>query len=280
MSELAVGIPKQKAYLRRTESSWYRELEPYADRFLRDHHQPLSAYSWVSDPFHQWSRQWEYPFVAQQISNVHTAGHPFPLRVLDAGSGITFFPFFLADRFPGLKVTCIDADASLLPLFAEVNATRSNKVSFDVGNLRALEFRDESFDVVYSISVLEHVDDRRQVVEECARILRPKGSLVLTFDISMNDKVGLTIRKAHDLMDALQNHFDADPPADLHSQVLDFDADKSVTTDFVRHYNPSLLPWKRTLPSEVRRFVRSKLLRNDWRDLTFCCLVLRKRSLS
>lgn len=66
-----------------------------------------------------------------------------------------------------------------------------SKVSDDakaVGNLRFIEDTAEhalpalapgSFDVVMMISVLEHVWEPLDVLRECRRVLRPKGSLVL-----------------------------------------------------------------------------------------------------
>ena len=43
-----------------------------------------------------------------------------------------------------------------------------------------IPFPDASFDHVLCVEVLEHVDDPRGFVREVARVLRPRGSLVLT----------------------------------------------------------------------------------------------------
>lgn len=47
------------------------------------------------------------------------------------------------------------------------------------GDVRALPIGAEAADVVVAGEVLEHVDDLAQVVGECARVLRPGGTLVL-----------------------------------------------------------------------------------------------------
>jgi SAM-dependent methyltransferase len=47
------------------------------------------------------------------------------------------------------------------------------------GDLHALPFRDGSFDVVVSMSVVEHLDAPERVFQEWARILRPGGALVV-----------------------------------------------------------------------------------------------------
>jgi len=50
-----------------------------------------------------------------------------------------------------------------------------------VGNVEGeLPFRDNAFDIVTSLDVIEHVDDYRRVIEEACRVLRPGGILVIT----------------------------------------------------------------------------------------------------
>lgn len=45
---------------------------------------------------------------------------------------------------------------------------------------RGLPFDDESFDVVISLAVLEHLDDPGRTLSEILRVLRPQGVLLLT----------------------------------------------------------------------------------------------------
>ena len=42
---------------------------------------------------------------------------------------------------------------------------------------------DETFDVVTSFSVIEHIEDKQSVLDEMVRVLKPGGLLCLTFDI-------------------------------------------------------------------------------------------------
>jgi len=46
-------------------------------------------------------------------------------------------------------------------------------------NLAALALPDDSMDVVLNINVLEHVSEPRRVLQECHRVLRPGGRLLL-----------------------------------------------------------------------------------------------------
>jgi ubiquinone/menaquinone biosynthesis C-methylase UbiE len=49
------------------------------------------------------------------------------------------------------------------------------------GSVTALPFRDASFDVVYSVKVLAHVEDIRGALAELGRVLRPGGWLLAEF---------------------------------------------------------------------------------------------------
>ena len=49
-----------------------------------------------------------------------------------------------------------------------------------VGNLAAIPLRDESVDVLTCLQVVEHVWDHGQFLDECRRVLRPGGTLLMT----------------------------------------------------------------------------------------------------
>jgi SAM-dependent methyltransferase len=46
--------------------------------------------------------------------------------------------------------------------------------------MTALSFPDSSLDHIVSLEVLEHVPDFRRALRECARVLRPGGSILLS----------------------------------------------------------------------------------------------------
>src|SRR5688572_3845924 len=58
------------------------------------------------DALGHFSRQWEYPYVWTNLAQLGDGA-----RILDVGSGITFFPFMLAAA--GFHVECCDADDEL-----------------------------------------------------------------------------------------------------------------------------------------------------------------------
>jgi SAM-dependent methyltransferase len=48
-----------------------------------------------------------------------------------------------------------------------------------VGDVRALPFRDASFDAIYSMGTIEHFDETDRAVEEIARVLKPGGRAIV-----------------------------------------------------------------------------------------------------
>jgi ubiquinone/menaquinone biosynthesis C-methylase UbiE len=54
-----------------------------------------------------------------------------------------------------------------------------------------LPFPDASFDIYLSVSVIEHTHFKKEAIEEAARVIKPGGLLILTFDICEKD-MGMT----------------------------------------------------------------------------------------
>jgi len=49
-----------------------------------------------------------------------------------------------------------------------------------IGSAMEMPFQDESYDMVFSTQVIEHLTEPQQMVNECYRVLKPKGVLILT----------------------------------------------------------------------------------------------------
>lgn len=89
-------------------------------------------------------------------------------RVLDFGAGTgTFAKHIAAD---GLSVQCVEPDAML----------RQRLAAAGLSCVAALpEIADRSVDFVYSLNVLEHIEDDLAVLRELHRCLKPRGRLLL-----------------------------------------------------------------------------------------------------
>src|SRR4051794_13022231 len=102
--------------------------------------------------------------------------------VLDLGCGYGGRTVWYAERYAPNRISGIEISPMMVDrcrAFAERRGADS--VSFDVGFAERLEFDDDSFDVVLSYDVLEHVQDPARALEEIARVLRPGGQAFLVF---------------------------------------------------------------------------------------------------
>jgi SAM-dependent methyltransferase len=94
--------------------------------------------------------------------------------VLEAGCGEGYG----ADRIAGVARTVVGFDYD--PASTAHVATTYPRVRAVRGNLAGLPFADGGFDVVASLQVIEHLWDQPGFLAECARVLRPAGTLLLS----------------------------------------------------------------------------------------------------
>jgi SAM-dependent methyltransferase len=132
-----------------------------------------------------YSRIWEYPWVWFQLEPLATSG----LHVLDVGSEMSPFPWFLAAR--GFNVTVSDVTAQWWGLWRKAARRLEVSVQRRVFDACRVDLPAASVDAYLSISVIEHVPDKRRAIDEAARVLRPGGLLVTTFDVCEPD-MGMT----------------------------------------------------------------------------------------
>lgn len=142
-------------------------------------------------PLH-WSRQIEWPWV------LNNAGFEKHHSVLDVGSGWSVLKFAVAKRCR--QVTVLDANVDFVKTAADAadavfkqrpDLCPEEDMGFFVGDVRAMSFSDAVFDRVLLVSVIEHVaTDRLKGIEECMRVLKPGGVLMLTMDVRVQGESG------------------------------------------------------------------------------------------
>ena len=203
------GIQTIDNYSKVIESDYYKELESSSDFFIEKTRKGLNNYveKWTADPFHQWSRKVEYPFIYQEISSVvNNVGINTSLKILDAGSGVTFFPYFIMEKYKNIDIRCLDMDESYIPMFNYCNSVMNKKVKLDISSMQCTKYNDNEFDVIYSVSVIEHTTDYISIIKEFRRILKPNGILILTFDISLDGRMDIPVNQSIKLMENLKTN--------------------------------------------------------------------------
>ena len=282
--QLRSGVPLIADLDQLKSDPYYTEITGYSRDFLAKHSDALAGYGrlWGQDPFMLWSRRWEYPYVAQKAIE-YGKSHPGPLRMIDAGSGVTFFPYFVCDHLPEAQFICIDSNPSYPPMFEAINkATPNSRVRFTNGMLQKLDMPDSSVDVICCISVLEHTDNYGEIVREFARVLKRGGLLVLTFDLSLDGKFELRREVAQDLLNHVSEFFDTsgvpiEQELNRMTDAASSEAGQILSTDHVKRTEPDLLPWRFPMAKAVHDLIKGHGWTGGFRSKSvFCIRALRK----
>lgn len=185
--------------------------------------------------------------------------------VLDFGAGIGTFTDSLG--VPPNRVACVepdtDAQTHLASLGFEVHASLS-------------EVQDERFTYIFTLNVLEHIENDRAVVSELYRVLRPGGRLfvyVPAFDMLytvMDAKVGhhrrYRMKGMTQLMRSAGFRIEKWAYADalgffatLAYKILDKRSDGTLNRTAVRVYDRYFFPLSRALSVPLARFLGKNL---------------------
>jgi ubiquinone/menaquinone biosynthesis C-methylase UbiE len=102
-------------------------------------------------------------------------------QVLDVGCGTGTLAVAAARAAPGVSVTGLDADPSILARARKKASGAKLEIAFDQGMSTALPYADSSFDLVLSTLFFHHLPDdaKRQTAGELLRVLRPGGRFVV-----------------------------------------------------------------------------------------------------
>src|SRR3989339_962869 len=99
-------------------------------------------------------------------------------KLLEIGSGLGMF--LLAAKNRGIDATGIEPDRESLEICAEILAANSHDQRIALHSAgEKLPFEDETFDIIYSTQVLEHVQNPGQVLSEAVRVLKKGGQFNL-----------------------------------------------------------------------------------------------------
>src|SRR5665647_3103119 len=100
------------------------------------------------------------------------------LNLLDVGCGPGTITVDLARRLAPGHVTGVDASAEIIEHAAGLAFDEGvHNAVFRVGDVYALDFPDESFDIVHAHQVLQHVANPVAAMREIRRVLKPGGIL-------------------------------------------------------------------------------------------------------
>lgn len=102
-------------------------------------------------------------------------------KVLDAGCGWGRILLGILENHQDLDITAVDLTVDALKTGKNVigENKNKNKITWLNGDLQSLDFEDESFDVVYSARVFQHLNSPEKGVSELMRVLKKGGRFVI-----------------------------------------------------------------------------------------------------
>jgi 2-polyprenyl-3-methyl-5-hydroxy-6-metoxy-1,4-benzoquinol methylase len=140
----------------------------------------------ITQPINSYTRFPEYAFMEESIrSFCDSRMNPLPAEILDVGSPKCFGLFLAAKQSCNVEMT----DISPLNLdeyrtmWDSVRGRAKGHVGFSLQDARALTYPEHFFDIVYSMSVIEHVSGEEgdsEALRQMVRVLRPGGLLLFS----------------------------------------------------------------------------------------------------
>ena len=100
---------------------------------------------------------------------------------LDLGTGTARIPIILAKRVPNVQITAIDLSSNMLNIgqgHVDI-AELTDRISLEKVDAKNLPYTDQSFDGVFSNSIIHHIPDPSLVMLEIKRVLKPRGLLYI-----------------------------------------------------------------------------------------------------
>ena len=139
-------------------------MTDHADRYTHGHHESvLRSHRWRTV---ENSAAFAMPYLRDGIS------------LLDVGCGPGTITADLASRIPAGEVVGVDLPSDVIDAAQREFGATAN-LRFEVGDVYALQFAADSFDLVYAHQVLQHLGDPVAALREMLRVLRPGGHVAV-----------------------------------------------------------------------------------------------------
>lgn len=212
----------------------------------------------ITQPVNSYTRFPEYYLFEDLIRKFHEKVSPSKknLRILDIGSP-KLFGLYLAHQFP-FDLCLTDIHETFLteyrPMWESMRYDAKGTAEFERQDARKLTFRDGSFDVVYSMSVVEHIegnDGDRLAVGEMQRVNTPGGLFMLSVPFGSHYMVQTILR---DRAYTAENTLAEDAEA-FFQRIYDIQSLRERICRALR-FEPVLLPIIRQPNALVRLFLR------------------------
>jgi ubiquinone/menaquinone biosynthesis C-methylase UbiE len=185
-------------------------------------------------------------------------------RVLDmgcfnGGRGAAWY-----ERYRLGHITGIDVDQNYIDAATHFAQRRGIQARYVVATGENLPFPDESFDAILSFDVMEHVRNVSKTMQECYRVLKPGGSLLLVFPSYYQPNehhLGMVTR-----LPGIQYLFSGKTLVRAYCEIL---AERGASAYWYQRGSSELAAWERghTINGTTLKRFQQILREQDWRTL-------------
>lgn len=123
-------------------------------------------------------------FLNKEINNL---GLNSKIKFLDIGCGTGIMTKRVSDQFDANAIGVDISDESIE--FAN-KFYSNNKLSFSLGEANKIPYKNNSFDFIISLDVLEHIENQKNAIFEISRLLKKNGK-ILIYTLNKNDRYSL-----------------------------------------------------------------------------------------
>jgi 2-polyprenyl-3-methyl-5-hydroxy-6-metoxy-1,4-benzoquinol methylase len=127
----------------------------------------------IFEPETKGVRAWEYGKLLSRLENLPKG------KILDVGAGGSLMADYLASK--GWEVTSLDLEKQMEKRYQGKN----NKVKYVTGDMTKMTFKNRTFDVVMSISAIEHLESWGKTImalNEMKRVVKRSGRIFVSTD--------------------------------------------------------------------------------------------------
>ncbi|KAI5665085.1 hypothetical protein M9H77_24408 [Catharanthus roseus] len=117
---------------------------------------------------------------ALRFANVSTDPAKKPRNMLDVGCGIGGTCLYVAKKYD-IQCTGITISPEQVKCAQGFAAAQGleNKATFDCGDALNMPYKDGTFDVVFTIQCIEHIQDKEKFIREMVRVAAPGAAIVI-----------------------------------------------------------------------------------------------------
>lgn len=127
--------------------------------------------AWFKTPHGKYVQSYEHAMI-MDLAEIQSG-----MKIADIGCGTGIYTRELCAK--GAIVTGVDISPEMLAVAAEKTKDYASQVRFVEGDAATLPFRDNDFDMVFSITAMEFFEEPRACLHEMHRILKPGGHMVV-----------------------------------------------------------------------------------------------------